>query len=260
MLPDTTITLGEIPPDRGILQEQFFLRPALPKCLAELDNYVPRQPERFLQSFTHASFAHQHPRLNLPNYQPLEFLGDAVINMYIADKLCRMFPHMREGELSALRSFLVCGETLARLGKHLNLEQLILLGKGTTCSTSLLGDVLEAIVGCIYQDQGFERTGRVLDHLFSSYQKKSGINLFHPQKGKNFDKKSCLQEMTLKLYGETPQYSYQKINQNCFQVDLRVAGYLIGSTQNTSKKEAEKILAEKALKDKFYQNISPDKT
>ena len=92
-----------------------------------------------------------------------------------------------------------------------------------------------------------------------SSKKKLEKNLFHPLKGKVFDKKSRLQEITLKLYGETPQYRHQQINSHCFQVDLWIAGRAVGRIRNVSKKEAEKMLAEKALTEKLYQNISSDK-
>ena len=256
MRPDTAKTLGKNHCDHDLLQERFFRMKATRRCLALLGGLQPKDGKFFLRAFTHASFVHEHPHLNLEDYQRLEFLGDSAISLYVADKLCTLFPDMREGELSRLRSSLVCKESLAGLSRFLGLENMILLGKGTECSPSLLCDVFEALVGSIHCDRGFEATCRILDHLFEVYRKETGETLIHPQRMDDFDNKSRLQELTLKLYGETPEYRHQKVDEHCFRVELWIAGRLLGSARQTSKKEAEKTLATKALNEKFYHKIS----
>ena len=186
MRPHTTIKPPPIPCHKRTLLDQFFHRPATLRCLARLGNYAPRKREFFLQAFTHASFVHEHPDLNLRHYQRLEFLGDAVISLYAADKLFRLYPEMREGELSPLRSSLICQESLCQLGKFLSLDELILLGKGTVCSPALLGDVFEALVGSIYTDCGFPQTFEILEHLLSVFQKKTGKKFVPSLERKSF--------------------------------------------------------------------------
>ena len=238
------------------LQAAHFLRQkAALRCLSRLGDYHPGRPELFLQAFTHTSYTHEHPHLNLPSYQRLEFLGDAILSLYVADKLCTLFPDMREGELSLLRSSLVCRESLVEWGRFLGLEELILLGKGTSCSPSLLSDVFESLVGSIYRDCGYEGACSILDRLFDTYQRETGEALFHRHRVKLFAPKSRLQEITLKRYGETPQYRSHKIDEDYFQVELWIAGHRLSSACNPSKKEAEKTLAAKALEEKLYQNI-----
>ena len=255
MLFNTITTLGKLSSNKHCQWDQADLS----QCLKKLGDYTPRKQELFLQAFTHASFVHEHPELNLSHYQRLEFLGDAVINLYATNRLYALFPYMREGDLSSLRSSMVCRESLCQLGRFLKLDKLILRGKGTECSPSMIGDVFEALVGSIYMDQGFTPSCKVLDHLLEKYRKETDKDLLHPKKGEIFDKKSRLQEITLKLYGETPQYRYQKINENCFQVDLWITNHFLASTCKPSKKEAEKILAEKALNEQLYKNIPTDK-
>ena len=237
------------------LWDQFIRQPTMPQCLDKLGGHSPKRPELFLQAFTHISFTHKHPELNLSHYQRLEFLGDAVINLYITDRLYNLFPNMREGELSPIRSSLVCRKSLNQMGIFLGLDKLILLGKGTNCTPSLIEDIFEALVGSIYEERGFTKTCQVLDHLFKEYQSTTGENLFSPRQGELFNNKSRLQEITLKLYGETPQYRHKKINERCFQVDLWIANHFMDSIRQPSKKEAEKLLAKKALEEKLYKNI-----
>ena len=252
-MPTRTIT----PSDKRTLRDQFFRRPSTLRCLDKLGGYAPECRDLFLQAFTHSSFVHQHPHLKLANYQRLEFLGDAAINLYVTDKICTLFPDMREGELSPLRSSLVCGKSLTSLGKFLGLDKMILMGKGATRSPTLVEDVFEALVGSIYKDRGFIRTCQMLEELLKAYQKKIGRDLFHPRQGRDFDKKSHLQEITLKLYGKTPEYRSEKMDENRFRVNLWIAGRHLGSALAPSKREAEKALAEKALNEKLYQNILP---
>ena len=236
-------------------QHQFFRQAATERCLAKLGGYSPGQKNLFLRAFVHPAFVHEHPRLNLRHYQRLEFLGDAVLELYVTDKIFNLFSDMREGELSLLRSSLICGESLTRLGKFLGLDELILMGKGMSCTSSILGNIFEALVGSIHQDKGFRETQRILDHVFESYQNETGESLLDRHRGERFDYKSRLQEITVKLHGETPQYRHKKINEQCFNVDLWVCGHRLANARKASKKEAEKFLAEKALREKLYQGF-----
>ncbi|MEE4302725.1 MAG: ribonuclease III [Wenzhouxiangella sp.] len=117
------------------------------------------------QALTHRSFGPRH-------YERLEFLGDSLLSMVIAEQLFHQRPHAAEGDLSRLRSRLVRDVTLARLAKELDLGDYLRLGAGELKSggflrESILADVFEAIIGAIYLDGGFEAARRVLRELFA---------------------------------------------------------------------------------------------
>ena len=242
---DATATLGKIPDDRRILRDRFLSLPATRRCLALLGDYRPKDTGLFLQAFTHASFIHEHPKLNLAHYQRLEFLGDSAISLYVADKLYRLFPDMNEGELSLLRSSLVCQESLAALGRFLKLDELLLLGKGTPCSASLICDTFEALVGSIHWDRGSQASHKALDHLFDTYRDQTGITLIHRRRGEDFDKKSQLQEIALRLHGETPQYRHQKLPNAAFKWSCGLRAIFWVKPVNPPKKRRKKIWRQK---------------
>jgi ribonuclease-3 len=113
-----------------------------------------------------------HRSFGAPHYERLEFLGDGVLDCVIAALLYRRFPDLPEGDLSRLRSSLVCQDALCRLALEINLGQALRLGEGEVKSggagrPSILADVLEAILGAIYLDGGFEAATAVIERLFA---------------------------------------------------------------------------------------------
>ncbi len=129
-------------------------------------NYKFSDASLLQQALTHRSAKKQHN-------ERLEFLGDAVLGMVIADAVYHKFPKLPEGKLTRMRSNLVKGETLATIARELALGELISLGSGEMKSgghrrDSILADAVEAILGAIYLDSGFESVERVILELFSS--------------------------------------------------------------------------------------------
>lgn len=123
------------------------------------------RPALLRQALTHRSFG-------TPHNEQLEFLGDSVLDCAISGELCRRFPELREGELSRLRAQLVRQETLAELALGLGLGGFLRLGEGELKSggdrrPSILADALEAVLGAIYLDAGFDATLAVIERLFS---------------------------------------------------------------------------------------------
>jgi ribonuclease-3 len=113
-----------------------------------------------------------HRSYGVPHYERLEFLGDGVLDFVVAAILYRRFPDLPEGDLSRLRSRLVCQDTLHQLALRLGLGNCLRLGEGEMKSggqrrPSILADVLEAIFGAIYLDAGFEAAAGVIDRLFA---------------------------------------------------------------------------------------------
>lgn len=128
--------------------------------------YRFERPELLGEALTHRSAGR-------PNNERLEFLGDAVLNFLIAEALYQQVPDADEGALSRLRAILVRGETLAQIAAELNLGEALSLGSGELKSGgfrrhSILADALEAVIGAVYLDGGFEASRDLVRKLFAS--------------------------------------------------------------------------------------------
>ena len=140
----------------------------LAKLLLELESEEggPHSDRLLADALTHRSARGRHN-------ERLEFLGDAVLALVIADVLYRPHPELPEGDLSRLRAALVCGPSLAELGRELALGDALVLGGGELKSGgqrrgSTLGDAVEALIGAVYLDAGFERARAVVEALFAA--------------------------------------------------------------------------------------------
>lgn len=124
------------------------------KKLQERLGYKFKDEGLLVQALTHSSYANEKDLPN--NYQRLEFLGDAVIELIISQKLFKLFPEASEGALSKYRAQLVCDSSLASRAQHLDMGRCILLGKtgGDRFRPALLADIFEAVVGAIFVDRG----------------------------------------------------------------------------------------------------------
>lgn len=126
--------------------------------------YRFERPELLAEALTHRSRGSR-------NYERLEFLGDSVLSLVVSRRLFDLRPDVDEGSLSRLRSRVVRGETLARVARRLDLGPLLLLGRDQQQSgghrrNSILADVLEAILGAVYIDGGFDQCERVIHAVF----------------------------------------------------------------------------------------------
>ena len=134
-----------------------------------------------------------HKSASKNNNERLEFLGDAIINFYVAEKLYEEFEELQEGKLTQLRASLVSRSFLNSLGEKMGLSKKIILGKGeSTLNNSITGNVVEAIVGAIFLDSGLESAKNFLD----KYYLQEILNL-EPSK-ESRDPKSQLQELLQK--------------------------------------------------------------
>lgn len=136
------------------------------KQLSQKLGYVFQSEALLKQALTHRS-------VGSPNNERLEFLGDSVLNLVIADVLLKRYPSLKEGELSPLRAELVKGETLAVIAKELNLGIYLLLGPGEIKTggaerTSILADTLEAIFGALFLDGGFKAAQALILRVYHS--------------------------------------------------------------------------------------------
>ena len=123
-------------------------------------NYIFKNKELLTLAITHKSASKE-------NNERLEFLGDALLNFFITKTIFNKFKDIQEGKLTQIRASLVSRHYLNRLGKELGLADLVVLGRGeNTENNSILGNVVEAIVGAIYLDGGLEKTQEFLTKLF----------------------------------------------------------------------------------------------
>ena len=194
------------------------------------------------QALTHRSFGSS-------NNERLEFLGDGVLNFIIASQLYLTFPKLDEGDLSRLRAHLVKEPTLGELALKLNLGEALRLGEGELKSAgwrrpSVLADALEAMIGAVFLDAGFDAAEAVVIKLFTPL-----IALIDPKSiGK--DPKSLLQEYLQAKKIDVPSYEVLAIEgeAHCqiFRVECKVAKFNIstqgeGSSRRAAEQEAAKL-------------------
>lgn len=203
------------------------------------------QPAVLEQALTHRSIGHD-------NNERLEFLGDSVLGFVVAEKLYEHFPDADEGVLSRLRASLVNGETLAELATTLNVGEELVLGQGEMKSggrhrKSILSDALEAIIGALYLDKGFNETRTWLLSLLKD--KLDVLTIETAQK----DPKTRLQEYLQSRGHAVPDYKVLSTtgsdHDQLFEVECNVTGInkpLLAKAN--SRKKAEQKTALKALK------------
>lgn len=205
-------------------------------------------PDLLEAALTHRSFANERG-LGV-NYERLEFLGDAVLDLVSAEWLYRSLPSGSEGELSKIKSFLVSEPVLAGVARRLDLGELIQLGVGEERSggrdkPSLLADALESVIGALYLDGGLAAAAGVVEgQLQEAWADR--------REWRYRDAKSALQE-DLQARGRTlPRYvlvgAAGPDHEKSFTVECRVAGTVLGRGEGRSKKHAEQAAAEAALR------------
>ena len=222
--------------------------------LKESLDYEFQNVQLLEQALTHRSAAGT-------NNERLEYLGDAVLGFIIANAIFRKFPQATEGELTRLRSSLVKGETLAELGRELNLGNFIKLGPGEMKSggwrrDSILANTLEAIIGAVYLDADMEVCQRCVISLYRQLLSEASPDRLDK------DPKTSLQELLQSRRLELPVYQVLSENgdahERLFTIGCTIKAQGISvQAEGHSKRVAEQIAAEKALSvlDKQFKKI-----
>lgn len=188
-----------------------------------------------------------HRSVSSHNNERLEFLGDSLLNFIIAGRLFELFPKTREGELSRLRAKLVKGETIAEMGKELNLSDYLILSSGELKSggherNSILADSFEAIIAAIYLDSGFDVCR---ERVLTWYKERlEAPDLFKQLK----DPKSRLQEHLQADQKALPEYEIINItgeaHEQVFEVRCDVKDLKLSATaKDTTRRNAEQKAA-----------------
>lgn len=208
------------------------------------------QPELLDIALTHPSAAIGSDA----HYERLEFLGDAVLDLAIADLLMRQFPTAKEGPLSKLRASIVNARTLALKAQALGIGGMLKLGKGEEKSggrekVSILAAAFEAVVGAIYTDGGIAPAQRVVEFLFTG-------DIGGPAAERDY--KTELQEIAYRRFRTQPVYELVSAegpdHAKRFTTRIRIGGREFGSGTGGSKKQSEQAAAREAL-DQFEQEI-----
>ena len=219
------------------------------KEVEEKIGYTFQDKNLLLLSFVHRSFVNEYRRIINRQNERLEFLGDSVLGLIIADFLYQTFPNHPEGSLSHLRSCLVDASACVSYLKKLKLETYVLLGKGERQSqgkgrASILANVFEAIVGAVYLDGGYTVVREFVLKRFDDLITKG-------MKGPSKNYKARLQEYSQKVFQKPPTYRVIRElgpdHSKDFTVVAMIGEEEVGLGVGTSKKEAEQNAASDAL-------------
>ncbi|AKU90958.1 ribonuclease III [Vulgatibacter incomptus] len=203
-----------------------------------------------LAALTHKSYVNEHRGEGLLDNERLEFLGDAVIDLAIGQRLMERFPEASEGTLSKLRASIVDEEGLFEVATSIGLGELLFLGRGEELSggrtkPSLLADALEAVIAVLYLDGGLPKVLAVVDRLFLPSLERAGTSLA------NRDFKTQMQELAQARLGAAPRYRLVEErgpdHAKVFSVELWVGETLFGRGEGRSKKDAEQLAAREAI-------------
>ena len=205
----------------------------------------PKDKELYKTAFSHSSYVNEHKVKN--NYERLEFLGDAVLDLVLADYL---YNHHKEseGEMTKVRATYVCENANYSYATDLGLQKYILVGHGESKDGSspkkaIVADIFEALMGAIYLDLGYATVRNVILRIVVPYIENPEITFFS-------DYKSSLQEFV-----QTEQKSLEYVitkeegpaHNKKFTVDVVIENMVYGTGTGSSKKEAEQEAAKYAL-------------
>ena len=222
-------------------------RDALLRRFQQRLGYSFRRPELLDRALTHRSYANE--RGLEENYERLEFLGDAVLGLATAERLFDETPHRQEGELTRGKGHLVSARVLAELAEELELGALLRLGVGEERSggrakASLLADALEAVLGAVFRDAGYDEARRIVAALLDRAPA--------PEGGlESRDAKTRLQELSQSRGGGRPTYheiaTTGPEHEKLFTVECRLDDRSLGVGTGRTKKQAEQEAASASL-------------
>ena len=210
--------------------------------------------ELYHEALTHRSYLNEHRDYAFPHNERLEFLGDAVLELVVTRHLFDTLPNP-EGELTSFRAALVNGEMLSKIGKDIGIEQFLLMSRGEAKDTGrarsyLIANAVEALIGAIYLDQGYDAAGEfIAKHILSRIEQVMEQGLYT-------DPKSHFQEMAQEKMGVTPNYGVLREwgpdHDRHFVAGVFLDEELVAEGEGNSKQEAQREAAKKALEAKGW--------
>lgn len=217
------------------------------KQLEQKIEYCFQNKKLLRQALTHSSYSNEQKINKFGNYERLEFLGDAVLELVSSNYIYHANPDMSEGQMTKYRASIVCEPALAFCARQIGLEEYIYLGKGEEATggrgrDSIISDVMEAVIGAIYLDNGMAEAQAYIHRFVLS-------DLEHKQLF--YDAKTILQEEVQKENRGTLHYELVREDgpehDKTFVVDAMVGDVKVGSGTGHSKKAAEQQAAYEAL-------------
>lgn len=208
-----------------------------------------KDKELLKQSLTHRSYLNESSEENIEHNERLEFLGDAVLELIVTDHLYHNYK-LPEGELTNLRAAIVRGEMLSKIADELNINDFMLLSRGERKDTGkarqyILANAVEAIIGAIYLDQGYEAAQTFVDWTIITKLEEVVA------KGLHIDNKSRFQELAQEKYRVTPVYKVVEETGLDHAKHFVIGAYLkdkeVGKGSGRSKQEAQQKAAKEAL-------------
>lgn len=218
------------------------------KTLEERLDYHFKDISLLENALIHSSYANEHHLGGIHSNERLEFLGDSILGVVVADSLYRTFPELPEGNLTRLRASLVCENSLVLVAKELQLGAYLKLGKGEEAGggrtrPSINADAVEAVLAAVYLDGGIDEARRIIQRFI--------LNNMAKAYEASRDYKTALQELvqrksgqvlTYHLVGESgPDHAKQ------FTMEVRLNEQPVGQGTGRSKKEAEQMAARAAI-------------
>ena len=218
------------------------------KDLETAIGYRFRDIQLLQNALTHSSYANERWHNSLLSNERLEFLGDSVLGMLVAEYLYRTVPDRPEGELTRMRADMVCEKTLATVACHIGLGQHLLLGNGEEQGggrnrNSILADAVESVIAASFLDGGMDAARAFIERFI--------LVEVPVRKMHNADYKTALQELIQQKKNQT--LSYRLVGESGpdhdkrFEVEVSLNGQVIGIGSGSSKKRAEQMAAQAAL-------------
>ena len=207
-------------------------------------------------ALTHSSYANERWHNSLLSNERLEFLGDSVLGMLVAEYLFRNFPRRPEGELTRMRADMVCEQTLAAAANRIGLGTHVLLGHGEEQSggrsrNSILADAMESVIAACFLDGGLEAAEQFVQKFILVEVPVTRLN--------NMDYKTALQELVQQKKNQV--LSYALVGQSGpdhdkkFDVEVSLNGIVVGKGSGSSKKRAEQDSARAAIEKLFPNHV-----
>ncbi len=231
------------------------------KQLPDLDLFEKKANTNFTdknllkQAFVHRSYLNENKDFAIGHNERLEFLGDAVLELVITDYLYKKYEDKTEGELTSLRSALVNANTLYVVAVNLGVNDFLLLSKGESKDTGrarqyILANTMEAIIGAIYLDQGYEKAKEFIHQYITPLIDKVIADESW------IDSKSLFQEQAQEHAGVTPSYKTIKEtgpdHDKHFTIGVYLKNDLVATGEGNSKQDAEQAAAQRGLEEKGW--------
>ena len=206
-------------------------------------------------ALAHSSYANERWHDSLKSNERLEFLGDSILGMVVAEYLYRNFPDRPEGDLTRMRADMVCERSLAMIAERIDLGKHLLLGNGEESSggrtrDSILADAVESVIAACFLDGGMEPARKFIEGFV--------LTDVPVRKLRNADYKTALQEQVQQKKNQILSYALVEESgpdhDKHFVVQVSLNGAVVGTGEGRSKKKAEQDAAHNAIEHLFPHN------